>query len=77
MVAVAELVDVDPAVVARLRGKLSAPGTDITEKYRILWGLRSAKGPEATDALVQGAPPWPPHDAGGPGRDAQRRAPWP
>ena len=44
----------DPAVVAKLRAKLTDPSTTLAQKYRILFSLRNLAGPEAHEAMLLG-----------------------
>ena len=45
---------VDANVVAALRHKLVQPDTSLSQKYRILFSLRSIPGPAAEEAIVEG-----------------------
>jgi hypothetical protein len=49
----AELKEVDPALVLSLKEKLVAPETDITERYRVLFSLRNVQGDVAREALIE------------------------
>ncbi|GLC34047.1 hypothetical protein PLESTB_000831600 [Pleodorina starrii] len=47
------LVEADDSVVLELKNKLVDPKTNLPEKYRVLFSLRSVKGAAAHDALEQ------------------------
>lgn len=45
----------DAKTVAVLRQKLTQPNTTLSQKYRILFSLRNIAGPDAEEAMLQGA----------------------